>query len=146
MRNFRYAARLLRGDQPGSWVVRFRDLPEAITWGASRPEAIEMAQDCLEEVIAARMVEGRPLPLPSKERRGEVLVSLGAGMAAKAALCVALDQSGLTNVAFARKLGVDEKEVRRMLNPKHATRLSRIQSALSVLGKRLSVGLDDLAA
>jgi len=44
-----------------------------------------------------------------------------------------------------RKLGLDEKEIRRMLDPRQATRLSRIQTALDFLGKRLVVSLDNAA-
>ena len=45
----------------------------------------------------------------------------------------------------ARKLDCDEKEVRRMLDPKHPTKLPRIKEALDVLGKRLVVSLDEAA-
>ena len=42
-------------------------------------------------------------------------------MAAKAALVLAFRDSGLSRLAFARRLGVDDKVVRRMLDPRHAT-------------------------
>jgi antitoxin HicB len=38
-----------------------------------------------------------------------------------------------------------EKEVRRMLNPTHPTRLPRIKEALDVRGKRLVVGVEEAA-
>lgn len=64
-------------------------------------------------------------------------------MAAKAALYLALRESGMTNVQLARKLGCDEREVRRMLDPRHATKLPRIKEALEALGKRLVVGVEE---
>jgi antitoxin HicB len=52
---------------------------------------------------------------------------------------------GITNVQLARKLRCDEKEVRRMLDPRHPTKLPRIEEALDVFGKRLVVSVEDAA-
>jgi antitoxin HicB len=49
-------------------------------------------------------------------------------MAAKAALYLAMREAGITNAQLARKLGCGEKEVRRMLDPRHPTKLPRITS------------------
>jgi len=54
-------------------------------------------------------------------------------------------EAGITNVQLARKLGCDEKEVRRMLDPKHATKLARIKEALGAFGKRLVVSIEEAA-
>ena len=51
----------------------------------SRDEALEEAQDCLEEVIAQTVIMGEALPKPSPAR-GRPLVRPGVLMAAKAAL------------------------------------------------------------
>jgi len=66
-------------------------------------------------------------------------------MAAKAALYLAMRQVGMTNVQLARKLGCDEREVRRMLDPRHPTKLPRIKEALDALGKRRVVGVEEAA-
>ena len=66
-------------------------------------------------------------------------------MAAKAALYLAMRGAGITNVNLARKLGCDEKEVRRMLDPRHPTKLPRIKEALDILGKRLVVSVEEAA-
>jgi len=66
-------------------------------------------------------------------------------MAAKAALYLAMREAKISNVELARRLGCDEKEVRRMLNPRHATKLPRIQAALEILGKRLVLGMEEAA-
>ena len=51
----------------------------------------------------------------------------------------------MTNVQLASKLGCDEREVRRMLDPSHPTKLPRIKGALEVLGKRLVDGVEAAA-
>ena len=66
-------------------------------------------------------------------------------MAARAALYLAMREAGMTNVRLARKLGCDEREVRRMLDPRHPTKLPRIKEALEMLGKRLVVGVEEAA-
>ena len=43
---------------------------------------------------------------------------------------------------LARQLGVDEKEVRRLLDPHYASKLPRIAQAIQLLGRRLVIGLE----
>jgi antitoxin HicB len=144
MHNFVYPAKLTP-ERGSEFTVQFRDLPEAITFGENRAEALAQAADCLAEAIAGRISDGLDIPHPSAPRRQEALIALPAPMAAKAALCLAIRETGLSNIAVARRLGLDEKEIRRMLDPRHATRLSRIQDVLARLGKRLVVSLDSAA-
>jgi hypothetical protein len=44
---------------------------------------------------------------------------------------------------LARRLTVDERVVRRMLDPAHETKAEKIQAALAVLGKRLTMEVED---
>lgn len=60
-------------------------------------------------------------------------------MAAKAALVLAFRRSGLSRVALAQRFGVDDKVIRRMLDPHHGTATTRIHKALRVLGRELVV-------
>jgi antitoxin HicB len=88
------------------------------------------------------MKQGLAFPSPSKARRGEVQVAPPAETVAKAALYVAMRESGITKVQLAKQLGVDEKEVRRLLDPHYGSKLPRIAEAIQLLGKRLVIGLD----
>ncbi|MEX1181450.1 MAG: hypothetical protein WEB63_11660 [Cucumibacter sp.] len=45
----------------------------------------------------------------------------------------------MTRTGFASKLGLDEKEVRRMLDPYHSTRLAALEGAIAALGYRLQL-------
>ncbi len=143
MRSFVYPAMLM--PEAAGFTVRFPDLPDAITGGEDRSDAQAQAVDCLEEAIAVRIADGLDIPEPSPLRRKQVAITLPAPMAAKAALYLAIRETGLSNMQLARKLGLDEKEIRRLLNPKHATKLSRIEDVLSRLGKRLTISLEDAA-
>jgi antitoxin HicB len=52
---------------------------------------------------------------------------------------------GLNNSQLARKLGVRETVVRRMLDPNHATRSERLQRVLEVLGQKVVLAVEDAA-
>jgi len=149
MRRFQYPVTLTR-EREGGFTVRFADLPEAITSGADRQDALAQAADCLEEAVAGRIADGLEIPPPSSSRRNprrkQVLVAVPAPTAAKAALYLAMREAGIKNTELARRLGCDEKEVRRMLDPRHPTKLPRIQQALEALGKRLVVAMEEEAA
>ena len=129
---FAYPARLRRGG-PGEIVVSFRDLPECLTSGANEAEALTEAADALEEAVAARIDDGEPIPDPSPRRAGEHLVAVPAETAAKAALFLALRDSGVTSADLAARLGVDEATVRRMLDPGRRVSVNRIHGALRAL-------------
>lgn len=135
---FRYPVRLDH-DHSGEVIVSCRDLPECLTSGADEEKALLEAQDALEEAIAGRIDDGEAIPAPSPRRTGEKLVSVPPQMAAKAAFALAFRSSGLSRLALARRMGVDEKVVRRMLDPRHQTAANRIHNALRLLGRELIV-------
>ena len=135
---FIYPARLHR-TASNEIVVSFRDLPECLTSGRNDVEALAEAADALEETIAGRIVDGDPIPRPSARRAGEHRVAVPPAMAAKAALVLAFRDSGLSRIALARRLGVDDKVVRRMLDPRHATAPNRLHKAMRQLGRELVV-------
>lgn len=134
---FVYPARLRC--QRGSVLVRFPDLPEALTEGRDERDAVAQAADCLEEAIAGRIRRGDAIPAPSGRRTGHRMIPVPAPMAAKAALYLALRDARITRSQLAARLGCDEKEVRRLLDPRHPSKLPRLEQALAHLGKRLVV-------
>jgi antitoxin HicB len=133
--------KLKRDRADGGYVVTCRDLPEAITQGESIEDALVEAADCLEEAIAARIDDGRDIPMPSPARRGERNVSVPPTMALKAAVFLAVREAGISNSELARRLRLDEKEARRILDPHHPTKLPRIEAALSALGRHVELTL-----
>ncbi len=132
---FVYPARLLN-NADDEVIVSFRDLPWCHTSGADQVEALAEAEDALEEAIAGCINHNEAIPSPSEPLPGEFLVPLPAEMAAKAALTLVFRASGLTRVALAKRLGVDDKVVRRMLNPRHRTPVNRLNDALRVFGSQ----------
>jgi len=141
MEPFRYAVRLEPVEE-GGFVVTCRDLPQLVTQGEDLANALSEAADAMDEVFAAYMHGGLTLPAPSKKRKGEHVVSPPAETMAKAALYVAMKEAGISKVQLAKRLGVDEKEVRRLLDPHYGSKLPRIAQAVEALGRRLVIGLE----
>jgi antitoxin HicB len=145
MQQFSYPVTLKRVKR-GGYVVTFRDIPEAITQGENLDDALEQAADALDEAVAGRMRLGDEIPLPSKSKNSSTLVPLPASTALKAALYLTIRDAQLSKVALAARLGYDEKEVRRLLSPDHASKLQRIEDVLQSLGKRIVVSIEDKVA
>lgn len=134
-------------EQDGGYLVRFRDIPEAITDGVDRAEAVVNAADALAEALAATMLAREDIPAPSKRRAGEVMVSPGAVIALKALVYSAMRAEGLTQAELAERLDVDPREVRRMLDPAHTgTKVARYGAALAVCGIELEIAAHRSAA
>jgi antitoxin HicB len=140
-----YPASILPEGNGKGLHVRFPDLPEALTGGDDLADTLLEATDCLAEAIAGRIARGDRIPPPSKAKRGQRLIGVPLYLAPKLALYLAIRERGIPNTELAKRLGVSETVVRRMLNPKHDTRPEKIQAALVALGKRIVVTFEDAA-
>jgi antitoxin HicB len=127
-------------DEAGHYLVKFPDLPGAATDGATREEAIEEAADCIAEAVAGYLVRRQPVPEPSAS--GEIAIPLDPLLAAKAALNNAMLAAGVSRTMLADRLGVDEKAVRRLLDPRHQSHIRNILRAAALLGLRAHVGFE----
>lgn len=125
-------------------LVTFPAVPEAITGGADEDEAMTNAIDALEVALLTYAKDGRALPAPAGKRPGigERAVAPSAAASAKLAFITAFAESGLTRVALAAQLDKAEGEVRRMLDPYHATKLPALEAGLRALGKRLVITVE----
>lgn len=144
--DFTYPVTLTPDEVDGGFVVTFADIPEAITQGEDREDALAQGADALEEALAGRIRQGDEIPRPSRPVDGQTLVPVPALTAAKAALYLSLRQAGISKSELASRLGCDEKEVRRLLDPRHPSKLPRIQEALAALGQRIALRLMGEAA
>ena len=140
MQSFEYAIKL-RADPDGGFVVTCRDLPQLVTQGADREDALAQAVDAMDEVFAAYMLADLEFPLASDSRRGEYSVAPPAETVAKAALYTSMRKARVSKSQLARLLGIDEKEVRRLLDPHYGSKLPRIAQAVAALGDRLVIGV-----
>lgn len=135
MREFAYPARFVPDKKDGGFIVTFRDIPEAITQGDTDEECREEAAGALQAAFEGRIMSDLGIPKASKPKRGEHLIAVPVQTALKAALYLEMRKTGVTRVELARRLHIDEKEARRMLDPHHPTKADRLERALAVLGR-----------
>lgn len=144
MSAFAYPATFTTG-RDGRVLVEFIDLPRVATDGKDAREAMEEAIDALGSDLSIRLSRHEDIPSPSLPKRSHRLVSVPLWLAPKLALYLAIRDQGVSNSDLARRLGVHEKVVRRMLDPEHATKAEKIQAALAALGKQMTVEVRDAA-
>ena len=121
----------------GFLVVSFPDVPEAHTQGVDRAESLAMAKEALELSMEFYFDDMRPVPMPSKPKRGQAVVVLSPSVAAKVLLLNEMLRQKVRPIDLARRLGTTKQEVNRLTNLRHPTKIDRIDAALRALGKRL---------
>ncbi|EOX8394845.1 type II toxin-antitoxin system HicB family antitoxin [Salmonella enterica] len=121
----------------GGYVVSFPDIPEALTQGDSREEALKNALDALVTAFEFYFEDGERIPEPGNVT--DDFVEVPASMVAKVMLLNAWISSGLTQVELAQRMGIKKQEVTRLFDLKHSTKIDTIQKALAALGRRLEI-------
>ena len=129
----------LTPDEDGGFVATFPDVPEAITGGDDRAEALAMAEDALATALAGYVHEKWEIPTPSEPVDGQFSVPVPSVVAAKLALYSAMRAQRITKVELAERLDVTESAVRKLTNPDHRSHMSQVQRALREVGRRLKV-------
>ena len=112
MQRFAYPVTLAADEVDGGFVVTCRDLPEAITQGDTLEDAFEAAEGALEAAIEMRIEDGSGYPPAQQVQEGR-----SPGLPA----------------------GGQRHEARRILDPKHSTKVPTLERALHALGKRVEV-------
>lgn len=143
MNSYVYPARIVPAEE-GGWLIRFRDFSEGHSQAEADQDVIDIAEGCLQACIEGRLEDAMAIPEPSEPKAGEVLVTVPIETATKAALFQTVAASGTSRVALAKAVNLDEKEIRRMLDPRHSSKLPRIEQVLKALGKQLRISLVDV--
>jgi len=135
---YAYPATVERTDD-GFYLVLFPDVLEAGADGRTREEALHEASVTLGAALAGYVKEGRALPRPSEPRPGQRVVPVPVQVAASLALRGAMRAQGITNVELGRRLGINERAVRRLVDPDHHSTIERLSRALAVVEHDLVV-------
>lgn len=122
-------------------MATFPDIPEALTSGATREEALAMARDALITAMDFYFEDRREVPLPRKIAKGKEGVELPASLATKVLLLNEMIRQKVRPADLARKLHTSAQEVNRMTDLRHTTKVDTLQLALGALGKRLELAV-----
>ena len=138
-RDYRFTVRL-EDDPDGGVLATFPDVPEAIAHGADRTEALSQARIALAVALFGYLKDDGALPRATPSA-GDY-VTPPATDVLKIAVVEAWLASGMSKSEFARLLGVDEKEARRILDPDAATKADRLEQALHALGRKVHIAVE----
>jgi antitoxin HicB len=129
----------LQRQSDGSFLVRFPDLPEALTDGATEADALVEAADCLSEALAGRIRRGELVPTPRPGADEVHWVAPDATIALKAALYSGLRKKRMAIADLANDLHIDERKAARLIDPRAATSLASLEHALAALGYEIDI-------
>ncbi len=136
-----------------AFSITFIDFPQVVARCGDGEDPLAVARHVLDVTVAEAIAGRLPIPAPSKvpgrlhgdsEERFGRLIPVDQTLAIKAILWDHMRDRGISNVALAKTLGCDEKEVRRMLDPTTQSR-SRLAEALDVVGCPIAVTVVDTA-
>lgn len=96
-------------------------------------------------ILAEYMARKRDIPAPSPAA-GRPVVALPSRVAVKLALYTAMRAAGVTQAELAARLGLDARQLRRMLDLyQEGLRLDDFDAAFAALGKAVAVDVRDAA-
>lgn len=131
----------LTPDDNGTLLVGFPDIPEANSVGEDEQEALLNAEDALEAALEIYFDEKRPIPMPSKTKKGQPAVTLPALVTAKVLLMNEMLDQKVRKAELARRLDVHMPQIDRLFDLQHSTKLEFIESAYRKLGKQISISI-----
>ena len=149
MRIYLYRAMIERGEER-DWTVSFPDVPEAVSQAETIEDAKRAGQEALGLALLSYPMRGKSLPVRSygvgipaqfDTYAVDADISVEPAVAAKLAVLDAFASSGRSKSELAVMLDKDEKEIRRILDPRHPTKLTTLSMALEALGQRLIIGV-----
>ena len=124
----------LHPEEGEGFRVSFPDVKGANTSGATRKEALELAEDALVAALGAYSRLQEDIPLPSAVSGSAVPVQLQPLASAKVELNIAMRGQGITPDSLAYELGLSIPEIRELLNPDHDSSAATVERALRIVG------------
>jgi antitoxin HicB len=142
MTMFDYPVKLIKAGGKGEkgYTVIFPDVPEAITEGDDRMEALDRAVEALEVGLSFYVDAGKALP-PASDAHGRPTVRPRLIAALKLAIYNQMKAHKLRKADLKRMLAISSAAVERLLDLNHDSRLDHLESALRALGKDIDIRL-----
>lgn len=129
----------LEAAEEGGFIISFPDIPEAHSQAEDEVEAIKRGTDALETALEFYLEDRRPIPAPSKPKRGQRMIELPPSVSAKILLLNEMAAQKVRPAELARRLQVTPQEVTRLIDLRHTSRIDGIAVALKALGKTMEI-------
>lgn len=120
----------------GSYVLSFRDVPEALgqVEAVSGDELMAEARDTVMIALDYYFKNGTRIPEGSASEKGEMLVDLPLSYVSKIILHNAMIANKVRPSVLARRLGIPTSEVARITNPRFKTKIDTMSEAIFAAG------------
>jgi antitoxin HicB len=129
-------------DDNDTVMVRFVDLPGA-TFGDDEADALANAVDLLETVMMGYITDRQDIPAPSPAKgRKSVLPTLLGSL--KLSVYQAMRNLGWRKADLARAMGLNPRQMDRLLDLRHASTVAQLEQALAVCGARADIKVREL--
>ncbi|XUA17734.1 type II toxin-antitoxin system HicB family antitoxin [Citrobacter sp. OP27] len=125
----------------GGFVVSFPDIPEALTQGDTREEALSEGLDALITSFEFYFEDNKKIPLPSDVAQGDEFVEVPLSVASKVLLLNAFLDANITRLELAKRTGKPKQEITRLFDLHHSTKIDAVQMAVRALGKEFTIGI-----
>jgi antitoxin HicB len=122
----------------------FKPVETGVFFDPKTDDLYEVASAYLDDLLAHCRENRKPPPQPSAS--GDVYIPIPRQTAAKFMLLEAFQEATITTNELALRLELNEKQVRRLLDPFQITKLSTLERALRALGKMLIFATIDTKA
>jgi antitoxin HicB len=136
MKMMRYTVTLAPDDN-GTLLVTVPDIPEALTFGRDREDALARAIDAIETAIMGYIAAREDIPKP--RARGADSVELPPLSVAKIELYRAMRADSVGKAELGRRLGVALPQIDRLLDLRHRSRLDALVDAFAALNRTLDI-------
>ena len=132
----------LTPDDNGTIMARISGLPGA-TFGDDTQDALANAVDLLETVMAGFIIDRQDIPTPELAN-GRPTVTLTLSGSLKVTAYMAMRARGWRKADLARAMGLNPRQIDRLLDLRHASTVAQIEQAMAVCGVRADVEMREL--
>ena len=129
-------------DDGDGFAVTFPDLRGAVTGGFTFKESLILAEDCLVVSLADYMDSDEELPSPSPWVEGQELIGVQPLIAAQLDLYTAMRAQNLSRADLAKRLGISQAAVKRLLTLNYRTPITQVRRALAALGQETAADVE----
>lgn len=140
---FKYPVQL-ESDDNDTILLAFVDLPGA-TFGDDAADALARGVDALETMLAAMISDREDIPAPSPAN-GRPTVTPSLLGCLKLLAYQAMRDRGWRKADLARAMGLNPRQIDRLLDLRHASTVGQLEQALAVCGARVEVEVRELEA
>ncbi len=144
MSMFMYPAEVTPDDN-GTAMVTFPDIPEAVTFGDDKDDALARAVDALETALQGYILDRREIPVPTVARRKPKVSPSLLGQL-KLSVYTAMQERHWKKADLSRAMNLNPRQIDRLLDLRHNSTVPQLSQALAVCGKTADVEIRKLAA